>query len=318
MKEQVAQGKFNEVYVKEQKPEETKKSLNSKTRINLFDSPKKLGLVLTFVISITQVLQGAWSAYLNENTNAKIEETKRVHELSQRILESIPSITGEKHTVAKSKVTLGALYVMAQDNKDREDIIRIALLSDEEELRKAVLFIIENDTKATDEIKKLAQRVMTLKARKQIDNKNDEQVQKQLQEERKKNIVLDETDTDAANTDIPFDKPSPEIKASATLTTKINKKGWIYIGKKDKDNNLLEDKTVNVRRVPQIDQKITTTTFVAMRNNSTSINSKVIGVIPKKEEIKILKIYDRTKLRDPLKDVWAVWAEVEINNVKAE
>ena len=306
MKEEIAEAELDKHYVEKIKPEKKEKSSKSKAKINLFDSPKKIGIILTFFISITQILQGIWSAHLNENTNAKIEETKRIQEFSDRIIKSIPVITGEE--IIKSKVALVALYVMAQENTDKKSIIDIALLSEKEELRQAMIFIIKSDPEIDKELEQYTLDVINLQASEQI-----------KKEQEKTDLTMVDDDNDAAKTDVPLENITLEIRTSADLTTRISgKQGWIYIGKVEKEDEsekLLKDKTISVKKIPKQNDKIITSTFVTLRNKGTSINSKVIGVLPKNQTVEVLKVTDGVELKSGAK---AFWAKVKVFNYNSE
>ena len=300
MKEEIAKAELDKLHVEKIKPKK-------------FDSSKKIGIILTFFISITQILQGIWSAHLSENTNAKIEENKRIHEFSERIIKSIPVITGEE--IIKSKVALVALYVMAQDNNDKKNIIHIALMSEKKELQEAIRFIMKNDPDTGKELQQYTLDIMNSQASEQIEDINN----KKLQNEQKNTGLTTLEDNDTAKTDVPLEDITLQIKTSADLTTRISgKEGWIYIGKiekEDESEKILKGKTISVERIPKQNDKIITSTFVTLRNKGTSINSKVIGILPKNQTVEVLKVTDGVELRSGAK---AFWAKVKVFNHDSE
>ncbi|MBE9171790.1 hypothetical protein IQ216_01430 [Cyanobium sp. LEGE 06143] len=266
------------------------------------DKNKRLEVLLVFVVAISQVLQAGWSLFLSERTKKEIQETNRVHMISQKMLESIPRITGSKPSEAK--VTLAALYVMAKKDSDKKNLVRIAILSGKKELRDASFFIIDSDDSISNELNGSLLALMNKKVVEQIDNRNKE-VQREQQNTGGETM---QENTDTAIMDVPI-TVTPEVKASASLTAKGasagDVSGWIYLGKKDSKEQLLEDKTVVLEKVPAENDEITTSTFVTLRDAGTSKGSKVLGVLPKGQKVKVLQVPDGTKLQSGAKAVWA-------------
>ena len=270
------------------------------------DKNKRLEVLLVFIVAISQILQAGWSLFLSERTKKEIQETNRVHMISKKMLDSIPRITGSKPSEAK--VPLAALYVMAKEDSDKKSLIRIAMLSGKEELRDASFYIIDSDDSISGELSSSLLALMNKKVKEQIDIRNEEA----QREQQNTGDGTEEENTDTANTDVPA-IVTPEVKASASLTAKgasaDKMAGWIYLGKKDSEGQLLEDKTVVLEKVPTEKDEIITSTFVTLRDAGTSRGSKVLGVLPKDQKVKVLEVPDGTKLKSGAK---AVWAKVSI------
>lgn len=108
---------------------------------------KRLEIILVFVVGLLQIFQAGWSFYLNQQTASKIDEVKRSQDISDKILQSEPVIAGGNP--ARAKVVLGALYVRAFSDDDKEDLARIAVLSEKRELRDAISYIVRTDSQST-------------------------------------------------------------------------------------------------------------------------------------------------------------------------
>ena len=129
-------------------------------------SAKRLEIILVFVVGILQLSQAGWSLYLNRQTADKIDDVKRSQDISDKILQSEPIIAGGDP--ARAKVVLGALYVRAFSDDDKEDLARIAVLSDKIELRKAISYIISTDSQSTPALARRLNKVFSSIAAQQV------------------------------------------------------------------------------------------------------------------------------------------------------
>ena len=107
----------------------------------------RLEVILVFVAGLLQVLQAGWSLYLNRQTSDKIDEVKSSQDISDKILQSKPIMSGGDP--AMTKVVLDALYVRAFSDDDKDDLARIAMLGDKRGLRDAIPYTIRTDSQSS-------------------------------------------------------------------------------------------------------------------------------------------------------------------------
>ena len=282
-------------------------------------------LWLKIISAFTPVLVGAFGAWqVSQTENIKnnlletVEENKRRSEMSDKMFASIPLITDSEAPKKQGLATLAALYVLAKNDDDKKNLFRFAIISGEEDLRDAASFIIATD-KMSDELYSNLNDIMNASVSQQIDNK--------ISDDRNKAIdIAEETGDKAELADIgkkladigKKDEPleiTAEVQASAFTTAKkasLGKKtvwGWIYLGKRNKENILQNDKTVKRKNVPPVGEDITTITYVALRDEPTSIKSAVKGVLSKGQEVEVEKIFDKKELKS---GGFAVWAKVSV------
>jgi hypothetical protein len=260
-------------------------------------SAKKVEIFLVFMVGMLQVMQGAWSLYLNGQTAERIEEAKRVQDISDKILEAEPIIAGDNPS--RAKVALGALYVRAVTDADKEDIVRIAVLSDKKDLRDAVSYIIRNDNQATESLLKSLDGLLKPIAIQQVDSG---MAQVQTPQSNTK-VMLDQSKQDA-----PIE-PTPEVKASATLSDKLHGKanpltGWIYLGTTKSGKTSFNNPTTSSMELPSNGSKVTTITFVALREKGTTLEGTVQAILPPNKEVTVLGISPR-KLSNGDSAIWA-------------
>lgn len=264
-------------------------------------STRKLEIFLVFMVGILQVMQAAWSLYLNGQTAKRIEEVKRVQDMSDKILEAEPIIAGDNPS--RAKVVLGALYVRAVTDEDKEDLVRVAVLSDKQELRDAVLHIIRNDNQATTSLLKSLDGLLKPIAVQQVDSGT---AHVQMSEANATSIQ------DQSKQDAPI-KPTPEIKASATLSDRLHGSsnpltGWIYLGTSREGKAAIDNPTTSSLQVPSNGSKSTTITFVALREKGTTLDGKVQAILPPSKEVTVRG----TSLRKLSNGDNAIWARVDV------
>ena len=262
---------------------------------------KRLEIVLVFVVGLLQVLQAGWSFYLNRQTADKIDEVKRSQDISDKILESEPIIAGGDP--ARAKVVLGALYVRAFSDDDKEDLARIAVLSDKRELRDAISYIIRTDSQSTPALAQRLSKVFSSIAAQQVDAAT-AQANAIVS-----GVVPNKTYSELAKKDFPV-QPTPEIKAAAVLSSKTGQPtdGWIYLGTTDttKAGAPINERTTTTVTVPLGDINTTLTTFVALREQGTTLQGNVRTVLPPGRELRVRGISPRRLAGGG----YAIWASV--------
>ena len=264
-------------------------------------SAKRLEIILVFVVGILQISQAGWSLYLNRQTADKIDDVKRSQDISDKILQSEPIIAGGDP--ARAKVVLGALYVRAFSDDDKEDLARIAVLSDKIELRKAISYIISTDSQSTPALARRLNKVFSSIAAQQVNAATNEA------NAAKAGVEMNKSLPELAKRDSPV-KPTPEIRAAAALSDKTGQptEGWIYLGIADHNEPgaRINERTTSTTTIPKGAFSTTLTTFVALREQGTTLQGNVITVLPLGRELRALGISPR-----PLASGgYAIWASV--------
>jgi hypothetical protein len=262
---------------------------------------KRLEIILVFVVGLLQIFQAGWSFYLNQQTASKIDEVKRSQDISDKILQSEPVIAGGNP--ARAKVVLGALYVRAFSDDDKEDLARIAVLSEKRELRDAISYIVRTDSQSTPALAQRLNNVFSSIAAQQVNAATAEA------NAARSGIEANKSYSELAKRDSPV-KPTPEIRAAAVLSVKTGQptEGWIYLGTADR-NKLgarISEATTTTMTVPEGAFITTPTTFVALREQGTTLQGNVKTVLPPGKELRALGISPR-----PLASGgYAIWASV--------
>lgn len=262
---------------------------------------KRLEIVLIFVVGLLQALQAGWSFYLNQQTAGKLEEVKRSQDISDKILQSEPVIAGGDP--ARAKVVLGALYVRAISDDDKEDLARIAVLSDKRELRDAISYIIRSDSQSSPVLARRLYKVFNSIGAQQVDAATIEANATGSGSE------ANQSDSDLTLKDSPV-RPTPEIKAAAVLSTKTGQstEGWIYLGTTDTTNPgaQIKERTTTAMSVPAVGITTTLITYVALREQGTTLQGNVKTVLPPGRELRIRGISHRGLASGG----YAIWASV--------
>jgi hypothetical protein len=262
---------------------------------------KRLEIVLVSLVGILQVFQDGWSFYLNRQTAEKIDEVKRVQDISDKILESEPVIAGGNP--ARAKVVLGALYVRAFSDDDKEDLARIAVLSDKTELRNAISYIIRTDSQSTPALAQRLNKVFSPIAAQQVDEATAEA------NAAESGVEMNKSSSELAKKDSPI-KPTPEIKAAAALAAKTGQstEGWIYLGTADttKPGTRINERTTTTMIVPVGDVDTTLNTFVALREKGTTLQGNVKTVLPPGNQLRVRGVSPRRLASGG----YAIWASV--------
>lgn len=262
-------------------------------------SARRLEIVLVFIVGFLQVLQAGWSFFLNAQTASKIEDVKRSQDISDKILQAEPIIAGGNP--ARAKVVLGALYVRAVSDSDKEDLARIAVLSDKKELRDAISYIIQSDSQATPT---LASRLDALFKPIAV-----QQVKAASAQANGLNTgaTSSQSPADLAKRDTPI-QPTPEIKASAALSDKLSEQidGWIYLGSVTRAGKVIADPTTNITAAPANNTLVTTTTFVALREQGTTLQGDIKTILPPGKQVRVRGI----SMRRLTNGGSAIWASV--------
>lgn len=199
----------------------------------------------------------------------------------------LDNLTGKDPT--KAKLALASLYTLAKEEGDKAILFTIAIVSQNEELKKTIASLVADDNTASQEFKdklisKLG-RIVDVNSRKSSasDSKpqNDLSTEKQLLEQLtqdKKNLI-----------------------------------GWIYLGKSPTGGNQLgQDKTITNSRLPGKNEAITLQTSVNLRETAPTSRAlgSIKGIVSKGTKAQVQEI--RRKSIDGSSD--AVWGKVAISD----
>ena len=198
---------------------------------------------------------------------------------------------------------LGALYVRAFSDDDKEDLARIAVLSDKRELRDAISYIIRTDSQSTPILARRLNKVFSAIAAQQVDAATAEA-----------NATgsgggANKSYSELAKKDSPV-SPTPEIKAAAVLSTKTGQPidGWIYLGTAAATNPgaQIKERTTTAMTVPAGVATATLTMFLALREQGTTLQGNVKTVLSPGRELRVLGISPRSLASGG----YAIWASV--------
>jgi hypothetical protein len=193
--------------------------------------------------------------------------------------------------------------VRAFSDDDKEDLARIAVLSDKSELRDAISYIIRTDSQSSPELAQKLNKVFSSIAAQQVDAATAQA------NAIGSGLVTKNTYFELAKKDSPV-RPTPEIKAAAVLSSKTGQPtyGWIYLGTADmtKAGTPINERTTTTSTVPSPDIITTLTTFVALREQGTTLQGNVKTVLPPGRELTVRGISPRRLAGGG----YAIWASV--------
>lgn len=247
----------------------------------------KLQIAVAIMVPFFGVVNTWQSQYLQTQLQQVKQEAERKQQFANSIQSQLDNLTGKDPT--KAKVALASLYTLAKEEGDKAILFTIAIVSQNEELKKTIASLVADDNNASQEFKDkiilklgrivdVSSRMSSLSdAKPQNDISTEKQLLEQLTQEKK------------------------------------NLSGWIYLGKSASGSNQLgQDKTITNSLVPGENELITLGTSVNLRETAPTSRAlgSIKGILGKGGKAQVHEI--RRKTLDASSD--AVWARVSIGD----
>ncbi|MFQ6537915.1 MULTISPECIES: hypothetical protein [Aphanothece] len=247
----------------------------------------RLQIAVAIMVPFFGVVNTWQSQYLQTQLQQVRQEAERKQQFAGSIQSQLDNLTGKDPT--KAKVALASLYTLAKEEGDKTILFTIAIVSQNEELKKTIASLVADDSAASQEFK-------------------DKLISKLGR------IVDVHGRTSSASDSRPQNDLSTEKQLLEQLTQdKKNLSGWMYLGKSAAGGNQLgSDKTVTSSRVPGKNEEITLQTACNLRETAPTGRAlgSIKGIVSKGTKARVQEI--KRKTLDGSSE--AVWGRVTISD----
>jgi hypothetical protein len=266
--------------MRDNKPHD-KSSSSNQSMIN------KLQIAVAIMVPFFGIVNTWQSQYLQTQLQQVKQEADRKQQFARSIQSQLNNLTGSDPT--KAKVALASLYTLAREEGDKAILFTIAIVSQNEELKKTIASLVADDSELSQGFK---DRLIS-KLGKIVDTSN-------------RGISVTEM------------KNQPDISTEKRLLERLtqdkkNLSGWIYLGKTVINGSRLgQDKTIVSDTVPKESQQVMLQTSVNLRDAAPTNRALggIKGIIGKGTNVTVKEI--RRKSLDEASQ--AVWGEVSVSD----
>ncbi|MBP0029176.1 hypothetical protein [Roseofilum sp. Guam] len=263
-------------------------------RISQSDKNQKFLEKLQIVVGIMVAVFGlytSWQSTIAAQNSQKlaerVQEIERTQKFAELIQQQLNNLAGEE---TKAKIALMSLYALAESNKEKIILFRIAVSSQNKELTSTISDLIADDPSVAadfeNEIFSKLARIQT------VENL----------------IIVPTPESPKIETYDPVEiETSPEKKLLQQLTQEqSNVEGWIYLGKVDRGSQTLEnDKTIKQDTIPKKQTIIESITSINLRVGGRA-SSPIRGIIAPDSRLEVQEIK-----KIPIDEYYeAIWAKI--------
>jgi hypothetical protein len=257
---------------------------------------RNLSIFTAAIVTASGAIQG-WSSL---RINQTLEETKRTQAFSRQILDQMGNLTNPN--TIKGRVALVGLYVIAANEKDKLNIVNIALQSGSQELRDTAASLINQDCQSKPSME------LCSDAKQLLAQAIDRNVQANAREQKGWQPAI-----------VPFTALNQTMEK--LTTNRINEgslQGWIYLGKTDSNGDLQQDRTTTVKRVPTTPYGLATTlTAVYLRDKGSVRSGECLGILPSGQTVRIWAL-QANSIPNQAAGSKALWAKISTTTTRSE
>jgi hypothetical protein len=280
----------------------TPKTMSEQNEIEKLVAPQEgekllrnLSIFTAAIVTVSGAIQG-WSSL---RINQALEETKRTQVFSRQILDQMDNLTN-LNTV-KGRVSLVGLYVIAASEKDKLNIVNIALQSGSQELQDTAALLINQDCQSEPSME------LCRNAKQLLAQAVDRNVQTKAREQEGWQPAI-----------VPLTALNQTMeKLTATRIHETGLQGWIYLGKTNSNGELQQDRTTTVRRVPSPPYGLATTmTAVYLRDKGSARSGECLGILPSGQPVRIWALRS-SSIPHQAPGTKALWAKISTTTTGA-